>query len=226
MKAPIIVALDAPWRDSKIWIQRLRGKVWGFKVGSILFSETGPRVIDSIQKAGFKVFLDLKFHDIPNTVQLATRRAFSWGVDLLTVHSCGGRAMLEAAAAEQKKGQSILAVTVLTSLDSLDLQELGIQRDLKLQVRHLGSLAMSSGIRGLVCSPREAADLRKKFRDALLVTPGVRFEQNTQDQKRTETLEGALKAGASFVVLGRALTESQDWKKTWQKVICSMEETR
>src|SRR5688572_23964168 len=93
---PVVVALDSSWRESKVWLDRLQGRVWGFKIGSILFSEQGPTVVEKVRNAGFRVFLDLKFHDIPNTVQHATHEAFSWGVNLLTVHAAGGRKMLEA----------------------------------------------------------------------------------------------------------------------------------
>jgi len=114
---PIAVALDGSWKDVKIWTNRLENKVWGFKVGSILYAERGPRIIEDLKSKGFNIFLDLKFHDIPNTVKLAVRQAFSHGVDLLTVHACGGRDMLEVAASEQKRNQKVVAVTVLTSLD-------------------------------------------------------------------------------------------------------------
>lgn len=220
---PIVLALDGPWADVKIWTERLQGLIWGCKVGSVLFAEKGPRIVEDIQAKGFRVFLDLKFHDIPNTVQLSVRRAFSWGVDLLTVHASGGRAMLQASAAEQKAQQKIVAVTVLTSLDVRDLSDLGISRSLDDQVHSLADLAMNAGIAGLVCSPKEVAGLREKYSRAVLVTPGVRSPRvgaatENDDQKRTETLETTLRNGASLAVLGRALTEVQDWKEEWKKI--------
>lgn len=219
----VVVALDDEWKKSKIWIKRLRKQVWGFKVGSILFAERGPSVVESILKEGHRVFLDLKYCDIPNTVEKSVKTAFSWGVNLLTVHASGGRPMLEACAQHQSKNQKIVAVTVLTSLERKDLKELGIDRDLSEQVKALGQLALSSGVAGLVCSPLEVRMLRQRFPGAYLVTPGVRIAQS-HDQKRTATLTEALDSGSSLVVLGRALTESKNWESTWAQLISSSEE--
>lgn len=222
---PIVIALDGTWSDVKIWTRRLEGKVWGFKVGSILFAERGPKVVEEIQRRGFRVFLDLKYHDIPNTVQLAVRRAFSWGVDLVTVHACGGRAMLEAAASEQKKNQSVVAVTVLTSLDQNDLKNIGVSRDVKSQVIHLAKLSIDSGVDGLVSSAAEVESLRTKFKKAILVTPGVRWASSSQnDQKRTDTLEATFQRGSSLAVVGRALTSAENWKQEWQSISSSLDE--
>ena len=220
----MVVALDDDWKKSKVWVKRLRGKVWGFKVGSILFAERGPSVVESILGEGHRVFLDLKYCDIPNTVEKAVKTAFSWGVDLLTVHAFGGRPMLEACSQHQSKKQKIVAVTVLTSLERKDLRELGLDRDVSEQVRALGQLAISSGIAGLVCSPLEVRMLRQQFPGSVLVTPGVRIAES-HDQKRTATLTDALDSGSSLVVLGRALTESKDWESTWAQLISSSEET-
>lgn len=219
-RSPVVIALDDEWRRSQVWIKRLKGEVWGFKVGSILFAERGPKVVETILKEGHRVFLDLKYCDIPNTVEKAVKVAFSWGVHLLTVHASGGRGMLEAAAQHQTRDQKILAVTVLTSLESRDLVELGISRSVASQVRSLGNLAISSGIGGLVCSPLEVGMLRRRFPKTVLVTPGVRLAE-AHDQKRTATLTGALEEGASLVVLGRALTASKNWELTWQQLISS-----
>jgi orotidine-5'-phosphate decarboxylase len=222
---PLVVALDGSWKESKIWTSRLKGLVWGFKVGSILFSEMGPKIVEKLKSDGFRVFLDLKYHDIPNTVQGAVRHAFALGADLVTVHSSGGRAMCEAAAKEQTSKQSIVAVTVLTSFDEKDLQDLGIERKLDNQVMVLANLAIKSGVHGLVCSPLEVGSLRKKFPKAILVTPGIRLESgDKQDQKRSATLQSAFLNGASLAVVGRALTAAKDWKKEWQKINSSMEE--
>ena len=220
----VVIALDDEWKRSKCWISRLRGQVWGFKVGSILFAERGPKVIETIRKEGHQVFLDLKYCDIPNTVERAVKVAFDWGVDLLTVHASGGRAMLEACAQHQSKLQRILAVTVLTSLERKDLAEMGVSRDVSDQVKALAKLAVSSGVSGLVCSPLEVKMLRESFPSSYLVTPGVRVQQ-THDQKRVATLSDALQAGSSLVVLGRALTESKDWESTWAQLISSSDET-
>jgi orotidine-5'-phosphate decarboxylase len=222
---PIVVALDGEWKDVKVWTQRLEKQVWGFKVGSILFAERGPRVVEEIQKRGHRVFLDLKYHDIPNTVQLAVRRAFSWGVDLVTVHACGGKAMLEAAAVEQKKNQSVVAVTVLTSLDQKDLRLIGVEKKLKAQVLSLAKLSMESGIKGLVSSPAEVSSLREKYKNSILVTPGIRLSNHQiGDQKRTDTLAATFLNGSSLAVVGRALTSAKNWKTEWQNISSSLEE--
>jgi len=221
---PIAVALDDSWAESKIWLKRLRGRVWGFKVGSILFTEKGPSIISVIRRMGYSVFLDLKFHDIPHTVQRAVRAAFKAGANVTTVHAAGGKEMLELAAKEQKSNQIIVAVSVLTSLDQVNLSSIGIERPLAEQMSSLSDLALNSGIKGLVSSPLEVATLRQKFPSAFLVTPGIRVGE-THDQKRTGSLRQALEDGSSLVVLGRALTESKDWEATWQNLICSLDET-
>ncbi len=223
-KLPIAVALDGDWKHSKIWLDRLKGLVWGFKVGSILFTEQGPSVIESIQKKGFSVFLDLKFHDIPNTVQGAVREAFSLGASVTTVHAAGGVEMLKAAAAEQTKNQLVVAVSVLTSLDEVNLRSIGVQRSVSEQMQGLSELALSCGIRGLVSSPQEVAALRLKFPESYLVTPGIRIGE-AHDQKRTGSLKQALEDGSSLIVLGRALTESKKWEETWQSLTSSLGET-
>jgi orotidine-5'-phosphate decarboxylase len=222
---PVVIALDSSWRDVCIWLERLKGKIWGFKVGSILFSEKGPEAVEAIRNAGFRVFLDLKYHDIPNTVQHATREAFRWGVNLLTVHASGGQKMLEAAAKEQKKDQIIVAVTVLTSLDSADLKDMGIAGSVEDQVIRLARLSYSSGILGHVCSVHEVARLRQEFATSFLVTPGVRIEPAKDDQKRTASLSEALDRGSSLVVVGRALTDAPDWEKAWQTLTSSLDAT-
>lgn len=221
---PVAVALDSDWSESQIWLRRMKGQIWGFKVGSILFAQEGPRIIEKIRRQGYRVFLDLKFHDIPNTVAGACRAAFSWGVDVLTVHASGGRAMLEAAAESQTASQKIVAVTVLTSFDRADLNEVGVTSALSTQVERLAAVAMKAKIAGLVSSVQEVRSLRQKFPKSFLVTPGVRLGES-HDQKRTGTLQGALQDGSSLVVLGRALTEADDWKAAWQKLTSSLGET-
>ncbi len=218
---PVVVALDEPWNSAKIWVDRLKGRVWGFKVGSILFAERGPTVVEEILNSGARVFLDLKYHDIPNTVQLSVRRAVSWGVSLITVHAWGGHAMLKAAAAEQKPDQRVVAVTVLTSLDQEDLKQAGVLGDLEGQVQRLATLAINSGIAGLVSSPHEVADLRERFPEATLVTPGIRLDPGTDDQKRTLGIDETLRAGSDLAVVGRVLTMATDWEKQWERITSS-----
>jgi len=221
-KLPIAVALDEDWKSSKKWLARLKGRVWGFKVGSILFTDEGPKVIEQILNQDYKVFLDLKFHDIPHTVEGAVKAAFAWGVSLTTVHAAGGQKMLEAAASQQTKSGSVAAISVLTSLDEMDLQSIGCSRKLEDQMNVLSNLAVSSGIRGLVCSPIEVARLRAQFPQAQLVTPGVRLSE-AHDQKRVGSLRGAIEGGSSLVVVGRALTEAKKWEETWQQLTSSLD---
>lgn len=221
---PVVVALDGSWQEAQQWIDRLREEVWGFKVGSILFSEQGPRVIQYLKERDCGVFLDLKFHDIPNTVQKAVQNAFGWGADWISVHCLGGKQMLRAAAAQQNDAQKVLAITILTSLQAEDLQELGFVVRADEEVKRLAEVASSQGVAGLVCSPREVGELRQRFSDALLVTPGIRLSAEVQDQKRTSGAKESLEAGASAVVIGRALTESKDWQTQWKQIRSSLDE--
>lgn len=214
--------MDESWQKSQVWLDRLQGAAWGFKVGSILYAERGPQIIEELLRRGYKVFLDLKFHDIPNTVQGAVRQAFQNGVHFLTVHACGGAKMLELAAAEQRPDQIVLAVTVLTSFEENDLEMVGVGGGLDQQVVRLAHLAVKAGIRGLVCSPLEVRSLRQQWPQMALVTPGVRLDKNVQDQKRTLSPAEAFQQGASHIVLGRALTASSNWEQTWNQITSSL----
>lgn len=220
----VIVALDEPWAISKRWISRLKGKVWGFKIGSILYAERGPALVRELTKQKLNVFLDLKYHDIPNTVQFSVKRSFEWGAKLVTVHATGGRSMLSGVSEFQKKSRQILAVTVLTSFSDEDLKDVGVSFPVSEQVNRLAALAIGSGIQGLVCSAHEVKNLREKFPNAVLVVPGVRFEQRNDDQKRVATAGEALRNGASYLVVGRAITGERDWKKAWEKLTGSLAE--
>ena len=220
---PFVFALDQKWSDAQIWVERLGKEIWGFKVGSILFTEEGPAAIRYLKSKGQRVFLDLKFHDIPNTVSGAVKVAFDVGVDWLTVHAAGGQKMLEAIAPLQNSSQKILAITVLTSLEESDTKALGWNRPISEQVKSMADLAMQVGIAGLVSSPHEVEFLRTRYENALLITPGVRFSQEHQDQKRTAAAKKALDDGSSCVVLGRALSESKNWESTWQEIKSSLD---
>jgi orotidine-5'-phosphate decarboxylase len=212
-KLPFIIALDRPWEESKKWISRMSGEVWGFKVGSILFTEMGPKVVETIRDSGADVFLDLKFHDIPNTVKFSVRRAFELGVRLLTIHASGGIQMLRAAAEEQTADAAVLSVTVLTSLNQSDLTSLEMPGDLDRRVEIYTDLSVGAGVRGIVCSSFEVAAMRKKHKDLIILTPGIRFESSTSDQKRTASAREVFAAGADYAVLGRALTEAANCSK-------------
>ncbi len=210
----LIVALDFPDAQSALAVAGVVGKA-AFKVGKQLFTAEGPQVVRDLAAAGRRVFLDLKFHDIPDTVAGAVASAAGLGVHMLTVHASGGRRMLEAAV--KASGNSvarpiILAVTVLTSLADSDLKDVGVRDSATEQVLRLARLAKSAGCAGVVASPLEGAELRRELgRDFLIVTPGVRPAGHPAgDQARVATPAQAIAAGASHIVVGRPITGSKD----------------
>ncbi len=212
----LIVALDFPDARSALAMAGVVGQSAStFKVGKELFTAEGPAVVRDLVAAGKRVFLDLKFHDIPATVAGAVSSAARLGVSMLTVHASGGRGMLEAAV--KARGNSaespiILAVTVLTSLRDSDLTEMGVDESVADQVLRLARLAKSAGCQGVVASPQEAAALRKEMGpDILIVAPGVRPAGDPAgDQARVATPAQAIAAGASHIVVGRPITRSND----------------
>lgn len=213
----LIVALDLADAASALdFARQMDPADCALKVGFELFVTAGPELIERLHDLGFRVFLDLKFHDIPNTVAAACRAAARRGVWLLNVHASGGLEMMRAAQAavrEVNDSTRVLAVTVLTSSDAVTLREVGIQREPHRQVQLLGALAVrEAGLDGLVCSAQEAATLRQSLgEDAFLVTPGIRLEDASHDdQKRVMTPERALAAGASAIVVGRPITRAAD----------------
>jgi len=185
------------------------------KVGKELFTRAGPALVSQLVAGGYDVFLDLKFHDIPNTVPGACSAAADLGVWMINIHALGGRRMMEAArTAVDKSGHHcrLIAVTVLTSMDGNDLAEIGLMADPALNVERLASLAQGAGMDGVVCSPREVAALRAaRGNDFLLVTPGIR-PRNSQadDQRRVMTPAEAVQLGANFLVIGRPVTAAPD----------------
>ena len=213
----IIVALDyADATQARALVDRLEPARCALKVGKELFTREGPGLVREFVQAGFAVFLDLKFHDIPNTVAAACRAAADLGVWMLNVHASGGRRMMEAAveALAEQGGQRplLIGVTVLTSLGREDLAEIGLDVSPEVQVMRLARLASEAGLDGVVCSPREVAPLRRELGDDfVLVTPGVRPAGSaTGDQKRVMTPAEALAAGASHLVIGRPITRAPD----------------
>lgn len=213
----LIVALDYPHLLAlQSGLKTLPASVTYGKIGLELFTAAGEAALQPLAARGMRLFLDLKFHDIPRTVARAVQSASRLGASLLTVHACGGRDMLRAAAeAAAEAGPNrprLLAVTTLTSLNQADLADLGIARSLADQALALGELALSSGIDGLVTSVHEAAGLRRRFGAApLLVTPGIRpAGGEVGDQKRVATPAAAIRAGADFLVVGRPITEAAD----------------
>ncbi len=212
----IIVALDYPTADLALaLVERLRPELCRLKVGKELFTRAGPGFVDRLVKAGFDVFLDLKFHDIPNTVARACAAAADLGVWMVNVHALGGRRMMEAArAALDGAGERplLIGVTVLTSLGAQDLAEIGLAGTPESNVQRLAALAHSAGLDGVVCSPREAAVLRAGEGDRfVLVTPGVRpAGAAADDQRRVMTPVEAVAGGAHYLVMGRPVTQADD----------------
>jgi orotidine-5'-phosphate decarboxylase len=219
--ADLIVALDVSTKEEVAEvIARLGSSVDFYKIGLELFSAEGPEVVRLVKNAGKRVFLDLKLHDIPRTVERAVKSGAALGVDLMTIHASGGKAMIraaaDAAATFGDKAPKILAVTCLTSLDQSDLDDLGVQRAMPDQVEALGLLAITNGADGIVCSPREVANMNKVLTPAaskpvVFVTPGVRpAGADVGDQKRVATPAGAVRDGSTHLVVGRPILEAAD----------------
>lgn len=212
----IVVALDVSNEDELVQLVRtLRGAVGLFKVGKELFSSLGPRAVQLVQEHGGQVFLDLKFHDIPNTVAGAVRACCRLGVSMLTVHASGGAAMLEAAVGEARAAVSaplVVGVTVLTSLGDDDLDAIGLSGPAEQAVLRLGGLALQAGLDGLVASARELGALRSTYgKKPYLVTPGIRpAGAESDDQQRVATPRRAVSNGADFLVIGRPITRAAD----------------
>ncbi|MDR0842094.1 MAG: orotidine-5'-phosphate decarboxylase [Acidobacteriota bacterium] len=215
-KSRLIVALDVPDRATALQkVDQLSGKVGCFKLGLEIFAAEGPRLVEEIRDRGEDIFLDLKLHDIPNTVAGAVRSACKLGVQMLTVHASGGAAMLGAAveaAQAAAKPPLILAVTALTSLSEEDVARLGVGQKVEQWVGTLADIAHDAGVRGLVASSKELPMLRQKFGDAMkLVIPGIRpAGAATQDQSRTATPGDAIRAGAGFIVVGRPILKAEN----------------
>jgi len=230
MKDRIIVALDTDSPDEALEVvSSLRGEVGLYKVGMELFPRSGPDIVGRIRGAGADVFLDLKFHDIPNTVAGAVKSAVALGVRFATVHASGGKAMLAAAArAAEGTRTTLLAVTVLTSLDSGDLAEIGFSGTPAESVLRLAGLASAEGIGGIVCSAQEVSAVRERVGNSVvLVTPGVRLPEDAAgDQKRVVTPEEAVRRGADYLVVGRPITKAQDPVAAARRFAAAMERGR
>lgn len=220
---PILVALDVSTaREALALADALRGVVGGYKIGSQLFTAEGPAVVRALVDRGDRVFLDLKFHDIPNTVAGAVAAATDLGVWMVNVHAAGGPAMLaaakqaaaEAAARRGSAAPLLIAVTVLTSMDEAALASVGVDRSPLDQVERLARMTQDAGLDGVVASPQEVAAIRRACGPSfVVVTPGIRggtAASGPDDQRRTATPAGAVAAGASFLVIGRPITGAAD----------------
>jgi orotidine-5'-phosphate decarboxylase len=232
---PILVALDvATAAEAAALADALRGAVGGFKIGKQLFTAEGPAIVRTLAARGDRVFLDLKFHDIPNTVAGAVSSAVATGAWMVNVHASGGRAMMRAAVdaattAAARTGRErplVIGVTVLTSLDRPQLQETGIDRPVLEHVVHLARLAQAAGLDGVVASPQEIAAIRQACGDAfLVVTPGIRPQGGGagDDQARTMGPADAMRAGASYLVIGRPITAAADPRAAADAIAASIQ---
>jgi orotidine-5'-phosphate decarboxylase len=220
----IIVALDYPEAQPALdLVARLQPSLCRLKVGKELFTAAGPRLLEQLMQRGFDIFLDLKFHDIPNTTAQACKAAANLGVWMVNVHALGGRKMMEAAheaVASSARPPKLIAVTVLTSMAQEDLAGIGISATPAEMVLRLATLARDSGLDGVVCSAQEASLLRQHCgKDFCLVTPGIRpADAAADDQSRIMTPRAALEKGASYLVIGRPITRAADPLLALQKI--------
>jgi orotidine-5'-phosphate decarboxylase len=217
MACDLILALDVPTRETAApLLRQLRGSVRWVKIGLQMFTAYGPDYVRAVADEGFNIFLDLKLHDIPNTVAKAVESLAPLPIGMLTLHTAGGREMMAAARAAQQQTKPellLLGVTVLTSMDGAGLSEIGVGVAPDAQVARLGQLAVSAGLSGLVCSPLEVGLLRSKLpAHVQLVTPGIRpaGEAGGDDQKRVMSPAEAAAAGSSYIVVGRPILKAKD----------------
>jgi len=233
VRNPIIAALDMSTVEKALELaEEIRPAVGAFKIGSELFTTGGPEIVRRIRGSGASVFLDLKFHDIPNTVAKAVAAATRLDVQMLTIHTSGGSEMMRAAreSAQQtakecgRAAPLVLGVTVLTSMDKQTLAEIGSDQNVGAQVERLAALAVKAGIGGLVCSPLEIAALRQILpREVQLVTPGIRTgAEKADDQKRTLTPKEALNAGANWLVVGRPIYAAKNPRAAAEEIAASL----
>ena len=224
MKSPIIVALDMESKRALELAKKLNPQECKVKVGSQLFTADGPIIIEKLNELGFDIFLDLKFHDIPNTVKKAVETVIKMGVWMLNVHSLGGKEMLRAAYEVVEKASIkplLVGVTVLTSLNDKALKEVGLGLNTVDQVLLLAELCQAEGLNGVVCSANELPILRKHLNeDFLLVTPGIRSNEiEKDDQKRISTASEAISNGADYIVIGREISNEIDPSKKIRQIL-------
>jgi orotidine-5'-phosphate decarboxylase len=233
----LLVALDVDTAPrAHALADTLRGVVGGFKIGSQLFTSVGPSIVEELAQRGDRVFLDLKFHDIPNTVAGAVASATRLGAWMLNVHASGGSAMMraareaaaETAALAARQPPLVIAVTVLTSLDQTALGDVGVTDEVGAQVDRLAQLAQSAGLDGVVASPQEIALVRQRCGgDFAIVTPGVRGPSDVQgDQSRTASAADALAAGASYLVVGRPIIAANDPRGAAERIVAECRAAR
>ncbi len=219
----IIVALDFDsFKEASSIVKHLDPEIYRLKIGKQLFTSEGPKVLDEFNKQGFDLFLDLKLHDIPNTVYRALKNLLNQDVWMTNIHLLGGEEMIQAAreAKEHSKSKALLiGVTVLTSLDGNNIQNMGFSIQISELVKILSISAKKNDIDGVVCSAQEVPEIKGNIgMDFITVTPGIRIEQNKNDQSRVTTLEEATKNGSDYIVLGREITASEDISKMIKKI--------
>tara|TARA_B100002019_G_C21228952_1_gene578993 strand:+ start:561 stop:1259 length:699 start_codon:yes stop_codon:yes gene_type:complete len=219
----VLVALDFDSYEQAITVSRnLDPNKFRLKVGKQLFSAEGPKILDNFHKQGFEVFLDLKLHDIPNTVYKTLKNIFSFGVWMTNIHLLGGIEMIQAAKEAQldsDKENLLIGVTVLTSLKDSHLKEIGIMKDINSLVSKLSLAAKQASLDGVVCSVHEVKKIKKDFGlDFLTVTPGIRLKQEKGDQMRVASLETAVKENTDYIVLGREISQAEDISKMINKL--------
>lgn len=229
----VIVALDCGMEEALALADALQGKATWVKLGMTLYYAAGPEIIYEMKRRGFKVFLDLKFHDIPAQVRGAAKAAVENGADMVTAHTVGGSEMMRAVAEGAREAARdfglddpvTLGVTVLTSMDAEALASTGVVRPLPEQVLDLAGQACAAGLSGVVASPKEARELRAKLGpDAYIVTPGVRPKGSSlDDQKRVATPREAIENGASHIVVGRPITKAEDPIAAFESIVASLE---
>jgi orotidine-5'-phosphate decarboxylase len=221
----LIVALDFPTKPKALaLVSALSGSVSTYKIGLQLYTMEGPEIVRAVAATGARIFLDLKLHDIPNTVAKAVAAAGELGVQMLTIHLSGGRAMLEAAVEARSPNLSLLGVTVLTSSTPETLSETGVNSGIEEQVLRLAQLGQEAGIDGLITSPQEVRILRERLGDEIkLITPGVRPSwAAANDQKRFATPSEALKSGADYLVIGRPITADPDPRAAVERLLAEI----
>ncbi|MDQ2658923.1 MAG: orotidine-5'-phosphate decarboxylase [Verrucomicrobiota bacterium] len=225
-RARLIVALDVPSATEALGlVEHLAGEISTFKIGLQLYTAAGPEIVRAVAAKGACIFLDLKLHDIPNTVAKAVASAADLGVAMLTIHLSGGRRMIEAAVAACPADLLLLGVTVLTSSDDSTLREIGVTAKVEEQTLRLASLGAAAGIRGLIASPHELRALREQLGDEIkIITPGVRPEWSAaDDQKRFTTPRQAMENGADYLVIGRPITAADDPRGAVRRIVAEIE---
>ena len=219
----IIVALDYDsYKEASLISELLDPEIYRLKIGKQLFTAEGPKIIENFNKKGFDIFLDLKLHDIPNTVYRALKNLFEHEIWMTNIHLLGGEEMIQAAreARESIKSEALLiGVSVLTSLSEKNIKNMGFDIQISELVKNLSMSAKQNNIDGVVCSAKEVSEIKKNFgEDFITVTPGIRIQQKNDDQSRVATLEEASKIGSDYIVLGREITASENISKMIKKV--------